>query len=178
MYCGGLNKLIRDYANGGHQRWILVQQFGQPNEWNVSEVTDMSELFYNINNFNENISCWDTSKVTNMERMFARNPSFHGDIIANWNVSNVTNMKEMFKDSTSNPDITEWDVSNVKNMDRMFQNNWQFNWDISGWNTDSVTSHIDMFSGNNIPDQMKPTMLCLQNRNYFNRLYKITNRYE
>ena len=36
----------------------------------TSKVTDMSYLFYNSETFNQDISSWDVSKVTNMEIMF------------------------------------------------------------------------------------------------------------
>ena len=39
-------------------------------DWDVSAITDMSELFYNLRNFNADISNWDTSVVTNMDSMF------------------------------------------------------------------------------------------------------------
>jgi surface protein len=38
--------------------------------WDVSMITDMSWLFYNLKNFNADISSWDTSKVTTMNQMF------------------------------------------------------------------------------------------------------------
>ena len=41
-------------------------------DWDVSQVTSMSELFYNKGSFNADISRWDTSSVTTMYRMFAR----------------------------------------------------------------------------------------------------------
>ena len=39
-------------------------------DWDVSQVTSMSELFYNKGSFNADISRWDTSSVTNMYGMF------------------------------------------------------------------------------------------------------------
>ena len=80
-------------------------QYGDINTWDVSRVTNMSNLFSNKLNFNSNIGNWDTSNVTNMENMFAvTGPildgpydfySFNQDI-GNWNTSNVTNMRGMF----------------------------------------------------------------------------------
>ena len=39
-------------------------------DWDVSAITDMSRLFYNLQNVNADISNWDTSKVTTMKQMF------------------------------------------------------------------------------------------------------------
>jgi surface protein len=38
--------------------------------WDVSAITDMSSLFYNLKNFDADISGWDTSSVTTMGYMF------------------------------------------------------------------------------------------------------------
>ena len=64
--------------------------------------------------FNQDISSWDVSNVTNMSGMFG-NSSFNQDI-SSWDVSNVTNMSSMFQDSPFNQDIGSWDVSNVTTM--------------------------------------------------------------
>ena len=39
-------------------------------DWDVSAITDTSLLFYNLKNFNDDISSWDTSGVTDMSQMF------------------------------------------------------------------------------------------------------------
>ena len=44
--------------------------YGSIDSWDVSGITDMSELFLNLGNFNADISSWDTSGVTTMEKMF------------------------------------------------------------------------------------------------------------
>ena len=42
-------------------------QYGPIGDWDVSRVTDMSGLFKDKNSFNDDISRWDVSNVTNME---------------------------------------------------------------------------------------------------------------
>ena len=39
------------------------EKYGPIEDWNTSKVTDMERLFYNKENFNADISKWDTSKV-------------------------------------------------------------------------------------------------------------------
>ena len=60
-------------------------------EWDVSLVTDMSELFKGKAQFNADISAWDTSQVTDMGYMFYNAESFNQDI-GSWNTSQVTDM--------------------------------------------------------------------------------------
>ena len=44
--------------------------YGPIADWNVSAITDMSELFLDLGGFNAEITNWDTSSVTNMRGMF------------------------------------------------------------------------------------------------------------
>ena len=48
----------------------------------------MSQLFEDKKDFNEDISNWDVSKVTNMSCMFCKAKLFNGDL-SSWNVSNA-----------------------------------------------------------------------------------------
>jgi surface protein len=112
----------------------------------TGQVTDMSWLFHG-SSFNSDISHWDVSNVTTMNRMFSYNTAFNQDL-SNWNVSNVTNMSAMFSNNTAfNQDISNWDVSNVTDMSYMFYHS-SFNGDISHWDVSSVTTMYRMFAYN------------------------------
>ena len=100
--------------------------FNQPlDKWDVSNVTDMSEMFStNCSEyaFNQDIGNWDVSNVTEMQYMFY-NAKLFNKPLDNWNVSNVTNMLNVFVGAESfNHPIGDWDVSNVTSMDYTFIN--------------------------------------------------------
>jgi surface protein len=70
--------------------------------------------------FNQPLSGWVTSAITDMESTFALTDVFNQDI-SNWDVSNVTTMKNMFVNSLQfDQDLSSWDVSNVTDMSDMF----------------------------------------------------------
>ena len=84
-------------------------------------IGDASSMFSNTDNFNSDISGWDTSRAKDMHFMFSDATLFNSDI-SRWNVSKVTDMSGMFLGATKfNSDISRWDVSNVTNMGGMFE---------------------------------------------------------
>ena len=115
--------------------------------WNVSNVINMNQIFYNVTAFNQNISNWDVSSVTNMRYAFGGCVSFNQDI-SNWDVSSVGNMQGMFADAyLFNANISNWNVSNVVVMSNMFLRTRAFNQDIGNWNVTKVTIMGSMFNG-------------------------------
>ena len=116
-------------------------------EWDVSLVTDMSELFKAKAQFNVNISAWDTSQVTDMQYMLHTATNFNKDI-GDWNVGRVTNMQSMFAGARNfNGDLSRWDVGSVRNMGHMFLTARKFaGGDLSSWNTSKVTTMQGMFA--------------------------------
>ncbi|MGY8887112.1 MAG: BspA family leucine-rich repeat surface protein, partial [Flavobacteriales bacterium] len=82
----------------------------------TSGITDMGGMFGGT--FNQDISSWDVSNVTDMSYMFA-GTSFNQDI-STWDVSNVTLMSHMFAGTIFNQPIGNWDVSNVTDMSYVF----------------------------------------------------------
>ncbi|MBB6368971.1 BspA family leucine-rich repeat surface protein [Chryseobacterium shigense] len=115
--------------------------------WDTGNVTDMSYMFYNASNFNQNIASWNTSNVTNMNSMFYYATNFNQNI-GSWNTGNVTDMSKMFQHAQSfNGNIGTWNTSNVIDMSYMFADAIAFNKYIGNWNTGNVTSMNEMFYG-------------------------------
>ncbi len=119
--------------------------FGNISDWDVSSVTDMSYLFSEKVDFNDDIGNWDVSNVTNMEYMFYHASKFNKPI-GNWDVSNVTNMDYMFAFAYKfNQAIGNWDVSHVISMNYMFHRAYKFNQPIGIWDVSNVISMNYMF---------------------------------
>ena len=120
--------------------------FNQPiNHWDVSTITNMSGMFANTV-FNQPLDNWDVSNVTDMSSMFGG--TLFNQPINNWEVSSVTNMSAMFSDNTLfNLPLDNWDVSNVANMSSMFWNTTSFNQSLNNWDVSSVTNMSGMFNG-------------------------------
>ncbi len=135
-----LRKAIILYCSN---KQVCIETYGEPNNWDVSKITDMSRMFLH-NVFEGDISKWNVSNVTNMSLMFY-DGQFCGDI-SEWDVSNVTDMNSMFSNNMFNGDLSKWDVSNVTNMNSMFTHSY-FNGDISSWDVSSVTDMAWIFTG-------------------------------
>lgn len=118
---------------------------GKPNTWDVSLVTDMSNLcsdnlsYTGVLEVFPDISTWDTSNVTNMSGMFknirlgggkkftlslaTKQVTVNGTTYTAWDVSKVQNMSSMFQSIfVGYIDFSNWDVSSVQNMSSMFEN--------------------------------------------------------
>jgi len=123
-----------------------IATYGQINTWDVSGLTDFSQIFFNNSTFDSDISAWDVSNATNMSGMFSGASSFNQDI-SSWVVSNVTNMVSMFLGGTFNQRIDNWDVSSVEFMTSMFGLNTVYNQPLNAWTLTSLTNTSDMFRG-------------------------------
>ena len=135
----------------------------------VSQFTSMYRAFRNNSSFNQDISAWDVSNVTNMNGMFQSATSLTS--VSFSDTSSVTDMSFMFASTTNltsvslsdtsnvtdmsymfyfadafNVDISSWNTSKVTNMKAMFQVAESFNQDISSWNTSNVTDMSGLFS--------------------------------
>jgi len=151
------------------QSWINCRHgLSQPmSEWDVSRVTTMSQLFadnpngmymppyYGVNtqNFNADISRWNTHSVTDMNSMFQNAHNFNVDL-STWNTHAVTSMSYMFQNAHNfNADISNWNTQSLAHMEKMFENAHSFDADITKWTCDAYESQRtrsqveDMFKG-------------------------------
>jgi surface protein len=137
-----------------HNQDAAIAKFGHIRHWNTSHVYDMSHLFSwerapALSQFNDNITMWDTHKVTNLSRAFFGNAVMNFDL-AKWDVSRVVDMTACFANTQhyEGHDLRTWDTAKVANMSRMFQNAAAF--DSHGvhlWNTQSLVDASLMFHG-------------------------------
>ncbi|MGH2327741.1 BspA family leucine-rich repeat surface protein [Campylobacter taeniopygiae] len=124
VYLGDIDtskiKSFKDLFRGNKRK-----DFSGIETWDVSNVTNMREMFgdsysYGELELNVDLSSWDVSKVTDMSGMFQSCKNFKG--IETWGVSKVTNMSRMFDGCKEfNADISNWDVHNVKKIKNMFE---------------------------------------------------------
>ena len=134
----------------------------------VSQFTSMRLAFYNNSTFNQDLSAWDTSSVTNMQYMFRGANSLTSLTLPETGA--VTNMYQMFTLNSSITSVTLPKTGAVTDMSYMFYHatnltsltlqtgavtymrymfNYatSFNQDIRAWNVDNVTDFNQMFAG-------------------------------
>ncbi|WP_261791641.1 BspA family leucine-rich repeat surface protein [Campylobacter lanienae] len=148
-------RAITDMSKLFYMSWR--EDFSGIENWDVSNVTDMSEMFAGCTNFNQPLNNWDVSSVTDMSEMFGSvidtNQMFYGcenfnQPLNNWDVSSVTDMSGMFAGCKNfNQQLNSWDVSSVTNMSEMFSGCDNFNQPLNNWDVSSVTDMSEMFAG-------------------------------
>jgi len=117
---------------------------GRLNEWNTSNVTNMSSIFKFATLFNQNIGSWNTASVTSMRAMFESSTNFNNGLASgvagtlSWNTAAVTDMTYLFLSARSfNCNVGSWNVSNVTSFNGAFFDAWKFNNggspDINNW---------------------------------------------
>ena len=57
---------VQEYLADGARKKDIVDKYGEINNWDVSNVTDMYRMFEEATSFNQPLNKWNVSKVTNM----------------------------------------------------------------------------------------------------------------
>ncbi len=114
----------------------------------LSGVSDMTGMFSNdVSLTAPDLSSWDTSRITKMDRTFNGASAFNGNI-RTWNTSSVGSMNYMFQGATVfNQNISGWNTSGVGNMAWMFQNASAFNQNLGSWDVSALGMANGMFRG-------------------------------
>ena len=93
-----LRAAIHEYCTPSTKQ-ATIEKYGHIQDWNVTHVTNMSYLFANEDDFNEDISNWDVSKVENMiiclmTQVLSINLSMSGmcPTLHTWNICFVEHM--------------------------------------------------------------------------------------
>lgn len=115
------------------------------NNWDTSNITTLAGTFNGCYLFNQPIGNWNTSNVTLMGTTFLMAKEFNQPI-GNWDTSKVISTTSMFfYASKFNQPIGNWNMSNNVHMELMFVNASKFNQPIGSWNTSKVIDMHAMF---------------------------------
>ena len=118
--------------------------------FNTSKVTNMSKMFYYADNLTSlDISSFNTSNVTDMSSMFSKVDELTSLNLSNFNTSKVTSMQAMFSDmhNLTSLNLSSFDTSKVTTMGYMFSNTPSLtSLDISTFDPSNVTYVERMFS--------------------------------
>ncbi|MDT0622607.1 BspA family leucine-rich repeat surface protein [Croceitalea vernalis] len=116
------------------------------NNWDVSSIDFMSNMFRGAILFNQDLNNWDVSNVSSMDGMFRNATAFNGNI-SNWEPSKVVVMADMFSNASSfNGDLNGWDVNEAEDMSNMFRLASSFNQNIGDWNISNLVRANNMFT--------------------------------
>lgn len=142
------------YHSAAHGEWQLDSTHG----FSMQSVEDASYMF--AESYIQRIRMWtsETSKLKNMEGMFANMPELLEISFTDMNTSNVTNMSSMFSgaESLTSLDLSNLDTSQVTDMSYTFAGLQRLtSLDISNWDTSKVTKSTDMFQSSNVLSRIK-----------------------
>mgnify|MGYP003630560488 FL=1 len=139
--------------------------------WDVSDCNNLQSTFYNSQQFNTDVSKWDTSKSVTLYRTFGitqfnypidtHEVINYGRTYNAWNVSNVTRLYYTFGGYSVagypippfNQNLNNWDTSKVYDFRGTFYKCASFNQDINDWDTGQGQYFNNMFERASIFNQ-------------------------
>ena len=146
---------------------------GTPNQWDVTALTDMSDLFANFTTFNAPIHEWDMQNVTTVANMFCNAKAFnqplagtamycdhrYAFVLSQYTVEQVDQTRRRLRRQIpvfllrkvagyAFGDMSHgWNLSRCVDTRKMFYNCKSFNHPIETFDTSNVTNFADMFAG-------------------------------
>ncbi|CAB9519764.1 (LipO)protein [Seminavis robusta] len=153
--------------------------YGPIETWDVTRVDNFEGLFslnapaagstFDVANFNEDISAWDTSSVTTFKETFYGADKFNQNL-SGWDVSKSDSFYGTFRDAHAfNSVVSTWDVQGIISLERMFMDAWNFNQDVSNWDVSSCKNFVRMFKNtpfNRPLSNWNEKLLSTQNLNF------------
>ncbi len=125
----------------------------------LSQVTNLQNMFRLSLSLTTVGNNWDTSNIKNMNGMFSI-AGLAQPQTSNWDTSNVTTMISMFDEASSaQPDTSNWNTANVMFIQGMFRNATSANPDTNSWNIELVSDMTQMFFGVTLPTDDYDAML-------------------
>jgi surface protein len=140
IHNGNIHEVVKEWIYDTDDEPICLWTYGHISFWDTSRVTDMNRLFFD-----------PACSLTLMP--YSRFERFNDPLNA-WDVSNVTDMKLMFAGASEfNQPLNDWDVSNVQSMMGMFRIVKQFNQPLDRWDVSQVTDTSYMFAETKVFNQ-------------------------
>lgn len=113
----------------------------------VSDTTNMANMFSGVNYGVLDLSMWNTSKIENISAMFSWS-NFDSLNLKGFNTDRVTNMNNIFSGVSINQDkldLSSFNTSRVTDMNSMFDSAKVATIDLSSFDTSNVTDMMNMF---------------------------------
>lgn len=137
------------YEDDGTWSFAAVTSIKGLDKLNTSKVTNMYRMFMGCSNLsNIDVSHFDMSSVENISGMFRACYAIRSLSIEKWNVSNCKDMSYVFDSCVGLATIilNNWDVSSCENMQNMFFNTPATSYDLSNWDISKVKNMRQMFT--------------------------------
>ena len=137
------------YEDDGTWSFAAVTSIKGLDKLNTSKVTNMYRMFMGCSNLsNIDVSHFDMSSVENISGMFRACYAIRSLSIEKWNVSNCKDMSYVFDSCVglATININNWDVSSCENMQNMFFNTPATSYDLSNWDISKVKNMRQMFA--------------------------------
>jgi len=133
--------------------WVADQStatslYGHISDWDVTDVTDMTDVFRGRSGFQHDISAWDMAGVTTMEGMFQGAAAFNGNLTT-WNVGAVASLKNTFAGASAfeGNGLDAWaPTAALLTLEGAFSDAYNFDADLTTWNVGGVGDMSTMFA--------------------------------
>jgi surface protein len=130
-------------------RQQVIDDFGNIEDWDVSQVTNMRILFEGYNLDGIDLTKWDTARVRNMGGMFTDTTNFNNNIFSSWKFYECENIYNFLSNSVDfNNGGTDIILSNdkISNINSMFSGCKNLNVSIS-FNLSGLVNADNCFQG-------------------------------